>query len=342
MTNPGPQLSWRSHQQFRLDCDGVRESSRASPQLRTGTKLLRFLVIAAVAFVSSTAWAQSRPAVELLRGQFEHELKRLADGFGGVLGVETIDLTDGARVGINADVAFAQASAIKVPILIELFRRGEETPQLLRMRRKVSPENRTEGSGVLLYLTDRSSDVSLEDLGVLMTVLSDNTATNILIDELGMERINQTMASLGFSETRLRRKMMRLDLAAKGEENVSTPAEAARLMQRLARCELPLSADSCSRVRTILELPKDDPVREPVPDTIKMAFKPGYTGSVRTAWALVDLPGRPYALAVMTSFDLEGIGGDGASMVRSVSKATYEYYQRLVGANKFGVRAPVK
>jgi beta-lactamase class A len=68
-----------------------------------------------------------------------------------------------------------------------------------------------------------------------MIVLSDNTAANMLIEIVGMENVNRTMTSLGLKQTRLQRKMLDTAASARGEENLSTPAEAARLMEILYR-----------------------------------------------------------------------------------------------------------
>ena len=81
-------------------------------------------------------------------------------------------------MGVHQRLVFPQGSAITIPILIELFRQGERRRGLLEERRPVS--------------------------------LSDNTATNLLIDALGMDAVNRTLADMGFRETRLQRRMIRL------------------------------------------------------------------------------------------------------------------------------------
>src|SRR5690606_23519094 len=137
------------------------------------------------------------------------------------------------------------SSDLKVPILLELFRRAEEEPGLLRRRVELTDEVRTGGSGVLQVLTDGGSALSLEDYAIYMILHSDNTATNVLIDALGMEAINRLSASLGASSTLLQRKMIRPEESARGNENLSTPRDAARIMERIASCDLPMSEPSC-------------------------------------------------------------------------------------------------
>lgn len=278
--------------------------------------------------------------VASLRLRLTTDLQAIAARHGGVLGVQLVDLTDGTVVGLNADMVFPQASAIKVPLLLELYRQAERKPALLKIRKSIGTDTRTGGSGVLSLFVDGSSMISVEDLATLMVVLSDNTATNILIDEVGADNVNALLDGLGLSQTRWRRKMMRFDASARGEENVSTPAEAAAFMRRLAACDLPVSRETCARVRSVLEMPKDDPFRDPIPQDIKVAFKPGYTDAVRTAWGLVDLPGRPYVVAVMSTFNIDVGATDGADAVREVSRAAFDHFRRVARANVYGVRTP--
>jgi beta-lactamase class A len=133
--------------------------------------------------------------------------------------------------------------------------------------------------------------------------------------------------------------MIRPDASARGEENVSTPREAADLMVKLNRCELPLGAAGCRRVREILEIPKGGPVRSPVPAGVPIAFKPGGLEGVATVWALVGLPGRPYVLTVMTNYGGAGAAGDGDAVIRAASEAAYRYFSTVAGSTPHGVRA---
>ena len=182
------------------------------------------LPLAAVLALASPRAGEGQAAHrEILRAKLERQFRQIAETFSGVMGIQFVDLTDGTRVGVNEQLVFPQGSAIKVPILIELFRQAETRPELLQQRQRVTAASRTAGSGVLGQFADGSSEIANEDLAVLMVVLSDNTATNLLIDAVGMDAVSRTMASLGFPQTRLQRKMIRPEASARGEENVSTP-----------------------------------------------------------------------------------------------------------------------
>lgn len=301
------------------------------PRIRT-LALLVFLLTLGLPGPGS-AQAEHR---EIIREKLQEELERIVDSYEGVAGLHVHDLTSGDRWAVRDDFTFPQASAIKIPILLELFRRAEEEPGLLRKRVELTDEVRTAGSGVLQVLTDGGSALSLEDYAIYMIMVSDNTATNVLIDELGMDRINALSASLGATGTLLQRKMIQPEESARGNENLSTPRDAAMIMERIASCDLPMSTAACGRVREILEISKGGPVRTPVPSSIPIAFKPGGITGVSTVWALVDVPDRPYVLSVMSNY-----GGNGGAVVEAVSAAAYDYFSRLSGITEYGTRVPL-
>jgi beta-lactamase class A len=249
-----------------------------------------------------------------------------------------VDLTDSTTIGVNDTLVFPQGSAIKIPILIELFRQADARPGLLREQIAMTAAARTGGSGVLQDFTDGGSQLSVEDLAILMIRLSDNTATNLLIDKVGMAEVNRMLDGLGARRTRLQRKMIRAYAMLKGEENVSTPTEAANIMTMLARCALPLTKASCARVRAILEMDKDEPVRSAIPSDVRVASKPGDIEGVSTSWALVALPDRPFVLTMMTNY---GDSDAGRALIQRAATMVYEHFTRLARATPNGARVPL-
>ena len=191
-----------------------------------------------------------------------------------------------------ADEVFPQASAIKIPLLMEVLAQREsgdfgwDEPQCITERHQVG------GSGILGEFSDGGSQLCTQDLCTMMIMLSDNTATNILIDIVGMEDVNQRMHGLGLEKTRLRRLMMDTDASARGEENVSTPSEACQIMQRLAQGKFVKRAIS-EEILGILRKPKSTAIRKGIPSDVPIANKPGAIPGVATEWALVELPERP-------------------------------------------------
>lgn len=134
-----------------------------------------------------------------------------------------------------------------------------------------------------------------------------------------MDAVNALSASLGAGRTRLARKMQRPEASVRGDENLSTPRDAALIMERVASCDLPMSRTGCARVREILEIYKGGPIRNPVPRQVPIAFKPGGITGVSTVWGLVDVPDRPYVISVVSNY-----GGNGGAVVEAVSAVAYE------------------
>jgi beta-lactamase class A len=273
-----------------------------------------------------------------LAAKLQHELQRLAAATPGVVGIAVVDIVSGRRFGVNEALVFPQGSAIKIPILIELYRRADKGELRLTDRIPVRSRDQVGGSGLMQYFADGGSELSLHDLAIAMIVLSDNTATNLLIDRLGMDRVNGTLIELGAAKTRLQRKMIKPEESAKGNENISTPNEAADVMVRLSRCNLPLSAASCATVRNILEIPKSGGFRSGIPGAVKVAWKPGGIEGAQTAWGLVDVPGAPYAIAIMINYGVD----DMDAPMREISAAVYGYFTQIARTTPYGTRVPLE
>src|ERR1051325_4130599 len=133
--------------------------------------------------------------------------------------------------------------------------------------------------------------------------------------------------------------MIRPDASMRGEENISTPAEAASLMTRIARCELPITKANCDRLRATLEMPKDHAVRDPLPANLSVALKPGNIEGVQGVWTIVALPDRPYVITVMSNYG--GSDEDGLAVIRKASAAAYDYFSRLARSTPYGARVPL-
>jgi beta-lactamase class A len=247
-------------------------------------------------------------------------LEDIASAVPGTLGY-CVMTTDGKRLFTrNADESFPQASAIKIPILLEALAQREAGKLDWRERVTIEKTNQVDGTGVLSALSDNGSQLSIGDLAVLMILVSDNTATNILIDHVGMQNVTERMASLGCPETKLRRVMMDTEAAARGEENVSTPTEAARILQILAKGEF-LNRAVSNEALAILRKPKSTAIRKAIPAEIPIANKPGAIPGVATEWALIEDPQRPYLIALM------GKDGKETEFVRAFTEIAQSVHQ---------------
>jgi hypothetical protein len=160
-----------------------------------------------------------------------HRIESLAQTFTGLLGVTAINLTTHERFDYNAQQSFYPASTIKLPLLVETLRGVVEGRWQLDDPLILTAENVVSGSGVLCDLTPGLT-LSIRDIATLMITVSDNTATNMLVDLCTTAALNQTMLEFGIQGVRMNRKIgLNVDQIALGE---ATPLGMARLMELIA------------------------------------------------------------------------------------------------------------
>jgi beta-lactamase class A len=300
-------------------------------------RMKRFLTAGAItaALAAFPAQAQTKappPAMHPLWAHLTARLQEVDRKLDGVLGVSLRDLKAGQAFDLRANEPFPTASAIKIGVLYELFRQAEEGRiDLAEITRPPMP--RVEGGGILQSLGDRVS-LTWRDLAVLMIGWSDNEATNVLIGKVGMDAVGRRMGALGVPGVRLRRKMMDLEAAKRGDENVATPGDLRRLMEIVAAGE-GLSAERAKDLRKVAgQAESYSQFRTALPADVPALTKSGELDGVRTEVAYVDLPGRPYAIAVMTTWLAHD--KDGEAAIREVSAAVYETMSRLSRSSEYG------
>ena len=258
----------------------------------------------------------------MLREKFAADLEASARQADGVVGYVVVDVESGERFARLDGTQFPTASTIKLAILYELLKQAEEGRISLDA---VTPLDRKRAvpGGLLYELTNPS--LSPRDLAVAMILQSDNTATNVLIERVGMAAVNRRMAALGLAHTELRRHMIDLDAARRGEENVSTPADLARLVMAFHRGE-GLSAPSRAIALEILQKYKRTPIRTGVPSGVAVASKSGELEGVRVDAGIVYLPGRPYIFVAMGTF--LRADAEPSSALDHLARLSYQYFSR--------------
>jgi len=270
---------------------------------------------------------------ELLENKTLAELRRFDDGFDGALGVAAIDLTTGRIFGLHRDTVFPQASVIKIAILARMYQAARAGKFMLDEHLTIEPREAVGGSGRLQDRLKSGGPVTLtvRELIAAMIEWSDNTATNKCIALAGMEDVNRMMDELGFRHTRLRRKMMDSAAVARGEENVSTPEEMARLAETIYRGKLVDAAASREMVEILKKV--EGGIHEGLPLDIEAASKTGELPGARGETGIVFLEGRPFVLSVMSAFI-----DDRRTPVPEVTRIVYRYFEKLAGANAWGNR----
>lgn len=129
------------------------------------------------------------------------------------------------KLVVNANKAFRSASLIKLAILNDVLDSHFDLDKEIHVRR----DKLVGGAGVLQLLSERI--FQLKDLLALMISVSDNSATNLVIDLIGMDHVNQYLSKMGFYKTRLNRYLMDTNALENGKDNYTTPAESQRLLE---------------------------------------------------------------------------------------------------------------
>jgi beta-lactamase class A len=283
-----------------------------------------------MAFAGAVARAQEPALAETLRAQFAARLTSTAEGADGVVGYVVIDVASGDRFARLERTPFPTASTIKLAVLYELLAQADAGR--LRLD-EAAPLDRTRAvpGGLLFELTTPS--LSARDLAVAMILQSDNTATNVLIDRVGMDAVNRRMLGLGLTGTRLRRHMIDRAAALRGDENVATPDDLARLVLAFHH-GTGLSPASRGLAMTILQMFKRTAIRSGVPAEVPVASKSGELEGVRADAGIVYVPERPYVFVAMGTFLGEGPGAVRA--LDDLARASYTYFTRRATVSEYG------
>ena len=213
-------------------------------------RLVIFLVVSVSAF-----------AVDL-----QKELNALAAEHRGKVGFYAKDLKTGTTVAIDPDVAIPTASVIKLPIMVEAFYEVKAGKHRLDERLKLTKENQVEGSGVLTLL-QLGLEPTLQDAITLMITQSDNTATNMVIDVIGIPAVNERIAAMGLKNTYLYKKVFMPPQGPMPPDQKkfglgkTTAREMAIVMESIERCDLG-DAKLCKQMIGIL---KNQSVRTMIP-----------------------------------------------------------------------------
>jgi beta-lactamase class A len=292
------------------------------------------LAVTAAAMLSSSARAEGSLQTAL-RARFEADLARVAEQLKGVMGFAIKDLKTGETFFRQADTVFPQASSIKVTILLELMRQAQAGELSLDEKHTIRRSETLPGDRdpILGMLGDGTVNMSLRDLAVFMVVLSDNSATNILIDRLGMEKINAGIERLGLKETKLRRHMLDLQAARHGDENVSTPREMMALLEKIHSGQA-LDAAHTQEFLSILRLPKSSAFNKALPPSATVADKPGWLEGVRCDSGIIEIQGRAFIVSVMTTYLARD--EDGERAIEEVAHLAFAYFDGLQRSSSYG------
>jgi beta-lactamase class A len=268
------------------------------------------------------------------RGTLESEVGRALAAAGADACLHARDIDRGAEVGLGSDEPVVVASVFKIGVLLELTRQAAEGGLSLEERIRVERADRVMGPTGLSGMLD-DVELSLRDLAYLMMTISDNTATDVIMRKVGLDRINETLRSLGLNETVLTGDCNLLltslleDLGFDTAEAASTlastladiepdkivsartlraetttrstPRETVRLLELIWKNEAG-PPEACAEVRRIMSLQVwRDRLSSGFPDEVRISGKTGTLPGIRNEAGVVEYPdGGRYAVAVFT------------------------------------------
>ena len=283
----------------------------------------------------------------------QEQIAAIAQQVDGVLGVYVKDLASGAEVAHNAEMVFPMASVVKVPILYELYRQAESGSVDLGKRTLFAAHHLVPGSGILQDL-DFGIAPTLKDLATLMIIVSDNAATDLVIEQIGLAQVETAMQSLGLNsiatpmtirgllyntvgldvanpehtydlyQQRSKENYIDWECRAYGDvdNNVSSPRDMAGLLEDIER-RATLSAASCDAMIDIMKRQKYNtiiPLHLPTEATV--AHKTGSLRGIRNDAGIVYHPQGSYIISLFAKRLADPVAG--AAALAQVSKATWE------------------
>jgi beta-lactamase class A len=222
---------------------------------------LKGIIVTLLVLTGSALSADLQKDVEVMAAQHQGKLAFFAK-----------DLKTGATVAVDPDVPVQTASVIKVPIMLEAMYEVKAGKHRLDEKLKLTKENQVEGSGVLTMMQP-GLELTLQDAITLMIVESDNTATNLVIDDIGIPAVNARIAQMGLKNTYLYKKVFMPPVGPTPADQKkfglgkTTAREMAQILESIERCDLGDKA-LCDKMIGIMKNQQD---RDKIPRYLETA-----------------------------------------------------------------------
>lgn len=275
------------------------------------------------------------------------QLQQLIAGFKGHVALAAKNLQTGETIEIHGEEKVQTASVIKLPILVETFYQFKANQIRPDRRLLLDNDNKVQGSGILQDLSN-GLILPLRDALFLMIDLSDNTATNLVIDTVGIDAVNARMRDLELTNTRLFKKVFIPPPTPSIDEKkyglgVTTPDDMIRLLDMLARGEL-VDKSSSEAMISILKRQRD---QDQIPrfitydalgvnsDGVQVADKTGALDDVRNDVGLVFTRKGTYAMAIFSwdSPDKRWTPDNAATLLNArIAKILFDHFESSVKA----------
>jgi beta-lactamase class A len=310
-------------------------------------RIIRFfpLICLALAFWAA-ATGQTKGTVTPDTPSLDSRVHAAIQNFPGQVSLYAKNLDSGTSYSLRPDDPVPTASTIKLPIMVELFAQAQEGKLDWNQKLPLTDQDKVSGSGILTEFS--GGDIfPIRDLMHVMIVVSDNTATNLILDRIGGDAVNERMAQLGLKETAVMRKIMQAKLFPNGKTSLapqgvteegrkpgndkwgtgrSCPRDMVILMEKLYRGQL-VSKDASEEMLKVMKRQRDlTGVGRDMKDTV-VASKTGALDHLRSSVALVYSQHGPVAISITVNGIPEvdyGVDNPGNLLIAKISSILVE------------------
>jgi beta-lactamase class A len=269
-------------------------------------------------------------------------VKPLADAHQGKIAVAVKHLGTGEEYYLNADEAMTTASLIKLAVMVETYWQAEEGKVKLDGMIMLRKADQVPGSGVLTDNFSPGSTLALRDAVRLMITVSDNTATNLVLDEIGIASTAKRMKDLGMPETRINAKVFRgsttsIDKARTDKYGLgsTTARETVKLLELIHAGKVVTPA-ACKEMVGILRKNQDnEKLARKLPGGAALAHKSGSVNAAKTDAGIVTLPAKKgekpqaFAICVLTNDNKDqrwAVDNAAQVTIGKITRAAYDYF----------------
>lgn len=236
----------------------------------------------------------------------EERIEPLAQAHRGKVAIAVKHLESGVEYRRLADEPMPTASLIKLAVMVEAYRQADAGIVDLDSPITLQADDKVPGSGILSTHFSPGARISLRDAIRLMIAFSDNTATNLVLEAIGLPATSRAMESLGFPNTKIHAKVFRRDTSVFPERSQrfglgsTTASEMIGLLEKLQRGEV-ASAASCDAMREHLLACEDkNKIARLLPAGTRFAHKTGAVSRARTDAGIIQSPAGPIVIAILT------------------------------------------
>lgn len=295
--------------------------------------------------VSTTSQARLQLHTEQLRSALEP----MAEAHAGEVAVSVRVMDENNEVvchwQYHGQRVMPTASLIKLPVMLEAYRQSNAGEIALTDMLTVRAEDQVPGSGILTDHFSPGLRLSLRDAIRLMICYSDNTATNLVVDHIGLPSTAQTMAQLGWPETQLHSKVFRrdtsiaLDRSERYGLGSTTAEDMTDLLVQLEQGELVSAEASQAMLEHLLSCDDSPKLPRDLPKGFTVAHKTGSVNRSRTAAGIISGPGIKFAICVLTDKNEDASWSDDNAahvLIGNMARAVVDVLQQPAAANAAG------